>query len=82
MWDNVGLWKKIWIVDATWNYDNLKRGGLKKFNPPNLQFLACFLDSLNPLIKIRNWLDIIIVIGKQKYWGNVWGNEVMRYILR
>lgn len=21
---NVGFWKKIWLVDANWNYDNLK----------------------------------------------------------
>jgi hypothetical protein len=67
--------KKTWIVDAKWNYDSLKKGGPKKSNPPNLQFLPCFLDSLNPLIRNRNWL-VVIVVGKQEYWGNVWDNEV------
>lgn len=64
---NVELWKKIWLVDANWNYDNLKVLSLKKIDPPNLQFLPCFFDSLDTLIRIRNWLDVVSVVRKQEY---------------
>ncbi len=61
---NVGLWKKIWLVDANWNYDNLKVISPKKIDPPNLQFLPCFFDSLDTLIRIKNWLDVVSVVRK------------------
>jgi hypothetical protein len=64
---DVGLWKKIWLVDANWNYDNLKVISPKKIDPPNLQFLLCFFDSLDTLIRIRNWLDVGNVVRKQEY---------------
>jgi hypothetical protein len=43
LWGNVGLWKKIQLVNVKWNYDNLKRGGLKRFDPLYVQSYFFFL---------------------------------------
>jgi len=43
LWGNVGLWKKIQLANAKWNYDNLKRGDLKRFDPLDVQSYHVFL---------------------------------------
>jgi len=62
MWGNVGLWENIRLANVKWNHDNLKRGGLKVFDLPYLQFLPYFLVNLDQLIVIKSQFDIVVVV--------------------
>jgi len=34
---HVGIWKKMLLIDAKWDIENPKRGGLERFDPQDLQ---------------------------------------------
>lgn len=77
MWANVGFRENIHVMDAKWDNDNY--GGPQRSHPWNSQFLPCFLDGLNQLIRIKIWLDVVVVVRKQEIFPRAFSIGVVEW---